>query len=84
MSNEYEVQCGVCNETFKMRFSPEERDGCTTDCPHCGTLLICLEGGATAEFHYWLNKQNPSWPADGKNTGVVIFDGDKAGGVYDG
>ena len=82
---QYEVQCGVCDETFFMTFSPEERADCTTDCPKCGALLICLEGGTTAEFHHWLNSREPSWPANGENTGyAVIFDGEDEGGVYDG
>jgi hypothetical protein len=82
---QFEVQCNVCDETFSMKHSPEERVDCTVDCPKCGALLICLEGGTTAEFHHWLNAKHPYWPADGKGTGyAVIFDEEVEGGVYDG
>ena len=63
----YHATCGVCQFEFGMSYTVPERDGCTTDCPDCGALLICLEDGSTADFHLWLHEQsNGDWPKDGE------------------
>lgn len=69
----HKVICGICQFEFGMSHTIEERDGCTTDCPECGGLLMCLEDGSTAPFHEWLHEQsNGDWPKDGQGTGRVI------------
>lgn len=63
--------------------------GCATNCPRCEEMLIIPAGqflGLPLDappptvhaplFHAWLNRQDPSWPADGAGTQSVGFSAD--------
>ena len=81
MEKDYRLKCGICQHDFGMSYSPEERDGCTTNCPECEGLLILHADGTSDDFHKWLNKQSGGdWPADGDGTGRVEASPDLFGG----
>ncbi len=64
--------CIKCNQDIA-KATPEvmkEYEGATADCPHCGALLI-IKGGKFLDFHEYLNREDPSWPKDGKGTGCI-------------
>ena len=65
------VICPVCNKKSNLHVDTvEEANGSTFDCAWCNALLI-MKGGKVLDFHKQLHEQEPSWPADGKNTGFV-------------
>ncbi len=66
----YEVTCPDCKEPFQLAYSPERREGCTADCPNCGSLLVFWDG-ETRNFHEHLNRINGLWPGDGEGTSFV-------------
>ena len=73
MDNEemYQTTCPDCKEPFQLAYSPERREGCTADCPNCGSLLVFWEG-ETKNFHKHLNRETDGlWPEDGEGTGFV-------------
>lgn len=67
----YETTCPDCKEPFRLAYSPEKREGCTADCPNCGSYLVFWDG-ETRNFHKHLNRVNDGlWPEDGEDTGYV-------------
>lgn len=67
----YETTCPDCKEPFQLKYSPERREGCTADCPNCGSLLVFWDG-ETKNFHEHLNRETDGlWPEDGEGTGFV-------------
>jgi hypothetical protein len=50
---------------------------CTTDCPHCGGLIL-IEDRKLYDFHKHLNETSGGmWPADGANTYSVAVEAKK-------
>ena len=67
----YQTTCPDCKEPFQLAYSPERREGCTADCPNCGSLLVFWEG-ETKNFHKTMHElNNGEWPEDGEGTGFV-------------
>lgn len=66
--------CPICNNKFETLTQEIilENEGCTVEhtAGNCGSLLI-IKNGVLVDFHKYMNKQNPQWPADGKNTGCI-------------
>jgi len=70
----YKITCPECNKSYQYPYSPEERDGWTTDCIKCNALLV-FEGNKVHNFHKWLHAKTEGdeyqWPIDGQGTGYV-------------
>ena len=70
----YKITCPDCNKSYPYPYSPEERDGWTTDCIKCNALLV-FEGNKVHNFHKWLHAKTEGdeyqWPIDGHGTGYV-------------
>jgi hypothetical protein len=48
----------------------EDVNGCTTNCSHCGVLLL-IEDGVAYNFNKKLHEKDSRWPIDGKDTGFL-------------
>lgn len=66
------MQCPNCKLTFD--FDDDdlliELEGCTCDCPHCGSLLI-IKHTHCLDFHQYIHSQDNRWPANGQGTGFI-------------
>lgn len=61
-----------CGHAFpKPAAWPQEIEGATADCSECGALLLLVSNTHAALFHKEMNRRDPQWPADGKDTGYV-------------
>lgn len=60
--------CPSCNKSFSCDTTGVS--SATLDCPHCNTLLLWKDA-KMVKFHETLNKENPSWPVEGKDTESV-------------
>lgn len=67
-------KCRNCGKSFRVPCLRDQRqgDGSTTDCPHCGELLI-IKKGKTKKFHKWMHEADPRWPKDGEGTGCICL-----------
>ena len=69
---DHPVICGMCDGEFTMKYSIEERDGCTTNCPLCDGLILFLEDGSSMSLHEHIHDASEgAWPKDGVGTGSV-------------
>ena len=69
--------CIACEKKFGIGFEGDVV-GATANCPSCGKVLIFVDqDGITGveDFHKWMNKQNPKWPADGKGAESITLEG---------
>lgn len=64
-------KCPCCdnNSFFHESMQLDEIHG-TTDCGHCGAMLL-IEDGIVYEFNEKMNAEDSRWPKDGKNTGYI-------------
>lgn len=72
-------QCPVCDKDFFFDSDIDsfaEIGNCTTDCAHCGALLM-IENFSIYPFHEKLNGEDPRWPKDGKNTSYISVNEEK-------
>lgn len=77
--------CGHSWKNRRLRYTADELHEATTDCRHCGELLIVIVPDAVPRdavpaqvhcplFHPWLAARTDGlWPADGAGTGYVEF-----------
>ena len=65
------IRCPVCDKKCMIKYSPEEREGATMNCPECNALLL-NRSHHVLDFHKWLHYENEGdWPLEGEGTSSV-------------